>query len=54
MQQSSRFDHTSRSCQREYIEWIAGAKREETRARRIATTIEQIGESKPLNWKYRK
>ncbi len=37
---------------REYIEWITGAKREETRARRLATTIEWLTEGKPHNWKY--
>jgi uncharacterized protein YdeI (YjbR/CyaY-like superfamily) len=28
------------SCRREYCEWVAGAKRDETRAKRIAQTIE--------------
>lgn len=39
---------------REYVEWIAEAKREETRDRRIATAIEWIAEGKPRNWKYQK
>jgi len=39
---------------REYVEWIADAKREETRARRIATTLEWLSEGKPRNWKYMK
>jgi len=39
---------------REYVEWIADAKREETRDRRIATAIEWIAEGKPRNWKYMK
>jgi len=42
----------SPSCQREYIEWIASAKREETRDQRIATAIEWIAEGKQRNWKY--
>lgn len=40
------------SCRREYLEWITGAKRDETRDKRIATTIAQLGEGKRLNWKY--
>jgi len=39
-------------CRREYIEWIAEAKREETRAKRIATAISQLAEGKKLHWKY--
>ena len=40
------------SCRREYCEWIAEAKRDETRAKRVAQTIEQTREGKKLNWKY--
>jgi uncharacterized protein YdeI (YjbR/CyaY-like superfamily) len=40
------------SCRREYLEWIAEAKREETRAKRIATAIAQLAEGKRLHWKY--
>jgi uncharacterized protein YdeI (YjbR/CyaY-like superfamily) len=42
----------SQSCKREYVEWIADAKRPETRAKRIATAIEWIAEGKQRNWKY--
>jgi uncharacterized protein YdeI (YjbR/CyaY-like superfamily) len=42
----------SPSCKREYIEWIAGAKRPETRDRRITQAIEWIAEGKQRNWKY--
>ena len=42
----------SPSCRREYVEWIAEAKRVETRDKRIATAIEWIGEGKQRNWKY--
>jgi len=42
----------SPSCKREYVEWIADAKRPETRDKRIATAIEQIAEGKQRNWKY--
>ena len=40
------------SQRREYIEWITGAKREETRKKRLATTVVQLEEGKRLNWKY--
>jgi uncharacterized protein YdeI (YjbR/CyaY-like superfamily) len=39
-------------CRREYCEWVAGAKRPETRAKRVAETIAQLREGKKLNWKY--
>jgi uncharacterized protein YdeI (YjbR/CyaY-like superfamily) len=42
----------SPSCKREYIEWIAGAKRPETREKRIATAIEWIEQGKQRHWKY--
>jgi len=42
----------SPSCQREYVEWIADAKRPETRDRRIAQAVEWIAEGKQRNWKY--
>ena len=46
------FEKFSPSCKREYIEWIAEAKREETRDKRIATALEWIAEGKQRNWKY--
>jgi uncharacterized protein YdeI (YjbR/CyaY-like superfamily) len=42
----------SSSCKREYVEWIAEAKRPETRDKRIASAIEWIAEGKQRNWKY--
>ena len=42
----------SPSQRREYIEWITEAKREDTRARRVATTVEWLGQGKRRNWKY--
>jgi uncharacterized protein YdeI (YjbR/CyaY-like superfamily) len=42
----------SASCQREYTDWIADAKRPETRQKRVATAIEWIAEGKQRNWKY--
>lgn len=49
---STVFAGFSPGCRREYIEWITGAKRSETRARRIATAVDWIGEGKQRNWKY--
>jgi uncharacterized protein YdeI (YjbR/CyaY-like superfamily) len=46
------FDAFSPSHQREYVEWIADAKQEATRAKRIATALEWLAEGKPRNWKY--
>ena len=42
----------SPSCKKEYVEWIADAKRPETRDKRIETAIEWISEGKQRNWKY--
>ncbi len=42
------------SHQREYVEWITEAKREQTRAQRVATTLEWLSEGKSRNWKYMK
>ena len=40
------------SCKREYVEWITEAKREETRAKRLAQAVEWMTEGKRRNWKY--
>lgn len=42
------------SHRREYVEWITGAKTDETRARRLKTAIDWIAEGKSQNWKYEK
>ncbi len=42
----------SPSCKREYADWVADAKRPETRDKRIATAVEWIAEGKQRNWKY--
>jgi uncharacterized protein YdeI (YjbR/CyaY-like superfamily) len=41
------------SCRNEYIEWISEAKRESTRASRIATMLEWLQEGKSRHWKYK-
>lgn len=48
------FDGFSPSHKREYVEWIAGAKTEETRERRLETAIEWMAEGKSRNWKYQR
>lgn len=40
------------SAQREYVEWIVEAKRDETRTKRLAQAIEWLAEGKRRNWKY--
>jgi hypothetical protein len=46
------FDKFSYSHQKEYVDWLAGAKREETRQRRLVTALAWLAEGKPQNWKY--
>jgi hypothetical protein len=41
-------------CRREYVEWVCQAKRPETRAARVAQTVEWLAEGKRRNWKYEK
>ncbi len=48
------FDAFPPSHRREYIEWIAEAKTEATREKRIATTVEWLVEGKSRHWKYQK
>jgi uncharacterized protein YdeI (YjbR/CyaY-like superfamily) len=46
------FDSFAPSHRREYLEWVAEAKRDETRRTRIASAIEWLSEGKKRNWKY--
>ena len=46
------FDAFPPSAQRDYVEWITEAKREETRTKRIAQAVEWLAEGKRRNWKY--
>jgi uncharacterized protein YdeI (YjbR/CyaY-like superfamily) len=39
-------------AQREYLEWIAEAKQEATRQKRIADAVQWLSEGKRRNWKY--
>jgi uncharacterized protein YdeI (YjbR/CyaY-like superfamily) len=40
------------SAQRDYFEWIAEAKQDATRQKRIATAVEWLSEGKRRHWKY--
>lgn len=46
------FDSFPPSHQKEYINWITEAKREETKQRRLQQTIENLLEGKSKDWKY--
>ena len=47
------FEAFAPSHRREYIEWIADAKTDGTRDKRVATTLEWLVEGKSRNWKYK-
>lgn len=46
------FDAFPPGCRREYLEWIADAKQDHTRDKRISTTLEWLAQGKRRNWKY--
>jgi uncharacterized protein YdeI (YjbR/CyaY-like superfamily) len=46
------FDGFTYSHKKEYLQWIAEAKTDATRQRRMATAIEWMAEGKSHNWKY--
>ena len=46
------FENFRPSHKREYVEWIAEAKREETRAKRIKAALQLMAKGKSRNWKY--
>ena len=46
------FTGFSYSHQKEYVEWITEAKRDETRLKRMKQTLEWLAEGKSRNWKY--
>ena len=48
------FDGLAPSKQRDYTEWIAEAKREATREKRLAQTLELLEAGKERHWKYRR
>ncbi len=48
----SNFEAFSPGQKKEYIEWIAGAKTEATRSKRVSDMLEWVEEGKIRNWKY--
>ena len=46
------FAEFSPSCRREYAEWIAQAKRPETKQKRVKQAVDWIAQRKQRNWKY--
>ena len=46
------FESFSYSHKKEYVEWVTEAKREETRAQRIETSIAWLSRGKSRHWKY--
>ena len=48
------FERFSPSQRREYAEWVADAKTDATRAKRVGTAVEWLAEGKARNWKYEK
>lgn len=48
------FENFTDAQRKDYIEWLEGAKKEETRNKRMAQAIEWIAEGKTRNWKYMK
>lgn len=46
------FENFSPSHQKEYVQWITEAKRDETRAKRLETSLQWLAKGKPRNWKY--
>jgi uncharacterized protein YdeI (YjbR/CyaY-like superfamily) len=51
---SETFENFSYSNKKEYVEWLAEAKTEETRQKRLATAVEWLNEGKSRHWKYAK
>lgn len=47
------FNAFAKSHKKEYVNWIAEAKTEETRNKRILTAIEWLTQNKDRNWKYK-
>ena len=48
----AKFKALSPSQQRDYSEWIVEARTDATRDKRLATSVEWIGQGKPRMWKY--
>lgn len=48
------FTEFSYSHKKEYLQWVAEAKTEETQLKRLAQAVEWISEGKERHWKYKK
>jgi uncharacterized protein YdeI (YjbR/CyaY-like superfamily) len=48
------FEKFSPSNKRDYVEWVTGAKADDTKNSRLKQAIEWMAEGKPRNWKYMK
>ena len=48
------WDDFGPGAQREYADWIAEAKTDATRQKRMTTTLEWLAEGRKRNWKYEK
>jgi uncharacterized protein YdeI (YjbR/CyaY-like superfamily) len=48
------FDAFPYSKRKDYVEWVTEAKTDETRDRRLKTSVEWLAEGKGRNWKYEK
>lgn len=46
------FEGFAPGYRKDYVLWVTEAKREATRAKRIAQAVEWMAEGKPRNWKY--
>jgi uncharacterized protein YdeI (YjbR/CyaY-like superfamily) len=46
------FEEFSPSQQKEYVQWVGEAKRDETRRQHLQMSILWLAEGKPRNWKY--
>lgn len=51
-QAQATFDGFPPGKQRDYVEWIIDAKREDTRQRRLVQAVEWLAEGKSRHWKY--
>ena len=49
---AANFEAFSFSKKKDYVEWLTEAKTDETRERRLVTSVEWIAEGKSRNWKY--
>ena len=46
------FEGFSYAKQKDYVTWVTEAKTDETRKKRLATSVEWLAEGKSRNWKY--